>query len=159
MTVKFDADSVFAGLDVLADEAYSAARHMGVAVGAAFRDEAKANVRSRTGNLQRSIYLAYDSSSTNTNIRYSVSWNKSRLGKHGHLVEFGHWRTNVVVQLASGQWVATKEKLDTPKWVPARPFLRPALSAVMPRVMSIATAAGRRRLAEGNISGGAADGD
>lgn len=155
----FDADSVFAGLDVLADDAYSAARHMGVAVGAAFRDEAKANVRSRTGNLRRSIYLAFDSDSTNTNIKYTVSWNKARLGKHGYLVEFGHRRTNVIVKRADGKWVATKEKLATPEWVRARPFLRPAYSSVLPRAMGIAAAAGKRRLAGGDSVGGAVDGD
>lgn len=149
MRVSFNADSAIAGLDALSDATYSVARTMGAAVGAAMRDEAKANVRSRTGNLARSIYVAFDTDdSTATNIRYSVSWNRKKLGQHGHLVEFGHWRTNVTVQLPSGQWITTKEKLDNPEWVPARPFLRPALYSVQPRAIKIAAEVGRKRLQE-----------
>ena len=148
MKVSLDADALLSGLDALADDAYSVARTMGAAVGAAMRDEAKASIRSRSGLLASSLYVAFNpETSTNTSVMYSVSWNRKK-APHGHLVEFGHWRTNVTVQLPDGRWITTKEKLPKPEWVPARPFLRPAQSAVAPRALNIAVAAGSRRFAE-----------
>lgn len=71
---------------------------------------------------------------------------------HGHLIEYGHWRYFALVRGKDGRWrtmihpskigtprpdrrasIAVKSQyyvaLPTPKWVPARPFLRPAYDA------------------------------
>lgn len=148
MQIKLDTDEVLKGLDVLADQAYSVSRTIGAAVGAAMRDEAKANVDSKSGKLRSAIYVAFvPESSTNKSSVYSVSWNRKK-APHGHLVEFGHRRTNVTVQLPSGQWITTKEKLKVPEWVPAKAFLRRAQATVTPRAMRIAAQAGRARFFE-----------
>lgn len=156
MTVKFDAEDILDGLDALTDDTYKVARSMGVAAAIAVRDEAKANVRSRSGKLRASLYVAFDSEgSTRTRVRYGVSWNRTK-APHGHLVEFGHVRTNVRVQLPNGQWITTKEKLEKPEFVPARPFLRRAYDTLQPRLVQIAADAGRRRFE--SLTNGEADG-
>lgn len=147
MRVNFDFGDVMEGLDQLGDDAYSVARTMGEAVGAAMRDEAKQQAPRKSGLLASAIYLAFSDDSTETRIVYSVSWNRKK-APHGHLVEFGHWRTNVVVQSANGQWVTTKERLAQPKWVNAKPFLRPAYMTVVSVSMRIAGDAGRKRFAQ-----------
>lgn len=148
MRVSFDAVTALDGLELLGESLYEVQRAMGVAVGQAFRDEAKANVREHTGNLKRSLYLALDTDETNDKrLVYTVSWNR-KIAPHGHLPEFGYWQTHVSVQLPNGTWTSTQELLNTPKWVAATPFMRPALGTILPRSMKIAAAAGRKRLEE-----------
>lgn len=157
MRVDFDADNVLSALDDLGKDAYSVARTMGAATAAALRDEAKANVNSRSGKLRGAIYLVFNAeASTETRVRYSVSWNRKK-APHGHLVEFGHTRTNVRVQLPSGQWITTKERLERPEWVPAKPFLRPAFDTLQPRLVQVAVTAGSKRFQELQ-NGGVTDG-
>jgi len=161
--IKVDFSEVTAGLDKLgAATKEHLPRSMAVAAGKVFRDEAKArapvfdgstalkggstvtNPR-QPGQLQEAIYLAFsDNRSTPTNGRYvySVSWNATK-APHGHLLEFGHWRTNVI---AGGY--PKKQKLDKPKWVPASPFLRPAYDSVGRIAIEHALARGRVRLSE-----------
>lgn len=147
MRAKFDFGDVFDGLDQLEENVYSIARTMGAAAGAALRDEAKTRVRRKSGLLGSAIYVAFDDESTASSIIYSVSWNRQK-APHGHLIEFGHWRTNVVVQQPNGQWITTKERLPQPKWVPAHPFLRPAFDSLQPRLVAIAVEAGKRKFNE-----------
>lgn len=93
-------------------------------------DQVKINVRKlkrKTGLLEESIYQAFDKkNSTEQRPIYGVSWN-SKKAPHAYNVENGHWRKNVLVKLPNGKWIATKERLDTPVWVPAKSFLRNAL--------------------------------
>lgn len=145
MRVDIDTAAVTAGLDKLVDQAYSVARTIGAAVGAAMRDEAKSKVRSHSGKLAAAIVVKYAPEwSTDKQVRYIVTWNRKK-APHGHLVEFGHRRYNEVVQLPNGQWITTNNKLEHPEWVPARPFLRPAQAAVTPVAMTIATRVGSAR--------------
>lgn len=145
MKITSDFTSALAGLTDLNEQAYSVARTMGAAVGAAMRDEAKLRVRSQSGKLASAIVLKFAAEwSTKREVRYIVTWNR-RKAPHGHLVEFGHLRKNVITQLPNGQWITTDEKLPEPVWVPARPFLRPAQSAITPVAMNIATRAGAAR--------------
>lgn len=126
----------------------SLARSMGVAGGKVLRDEAKARAPVETGRLKSSIYLAYkDKRSTDFSVTYSVSWN-AKTSPHGHLLEFGHWRVNVLVRGDDGLWRATKERLDTPVWVAARPFLRPAFDSALPAAKAAMMQRGRERLVE-----------
>jgi Bacteriophage HK97-gp10, putative tail-component len=144
---SMDISGVLAGLDLLHEHAGSVARTMAFESAAAVRDSTKGFIRSKTGNLKSSIYAAYvPEDSTEERHVYAVSWNRKK-APHGHLVEYGHWRTNVVVQTEKGTWVATKEKLDNPVKVPAKPFLRPGYDSVQGRLKTIAADAGRKRFA------------
>lgn len=147
MKVSFDMKEVEEGLDDLGEHIYDVSRAMGRAVGMAMRDEAKQQAPKKSGKLAAAVYVAFDDKSTESRVVYSVSWNRKK-APHGHLLEFGHWRTNVVVQRANGQWITTNERLAKPEWVPAHPFLRPAYMTIQPVVMRIAGDAGRKRLQE-----------
>lgn len=160
-----DMTEVLLGLDRLGGPiATHLARSMGVAGGQVLRDEAKLlapvggdmsvterlpGESNRPGLLRSSIYLAYrDAQSTDRRIVYAVSWN-SRIAPHGHLVEFGHWQTNVTYQGKDGEWYSDpSRKLPEPKWIPAHPFLRPALDAASGRAKAAMIKRGRERLPE-----------
>lgn len=152
---KTDLSSAFAGLDKLSELLRTkVARSMGVAAGQVYRDEAKRRApigdgSDMPGTLKESIYLAYsDKRTSQQKVVYSISWN-SKLAPHGHLIEFGHWRINQLVPIGSGGlWVATTDRLDTPKWMPADPFLRPALDAMGSRAGQAAIERGKARLRE-----------
>lgn len=126
------------------------------------RDAAKANVDAippgkwnyqRTGRLRESIYLHHsDKRSTGSAVTYSVTWggrNSPVDGWYGKMVEFGHWRKNVVFTGKDGNLVVTSGKLPENEWVwkEGTPFLRPALDQSTSRLMSVMVERGRRRLA------------
>ena len=158
VSAKTDLTSVFAGLDRLAGPLrVSLARSMAVAGGQVLRDEAKQlapigedgpGISPYPGALRDAIYLAYrDTRSTDDRVVYSVSWN-SKLAPHAHWIEFGHWRVNELVPIgAGGLWIATDDRLETPKWVPAQPFMRPAMGA-WPRAQQAMMQRARDRLPE-----------
>lgn len=126
----------------------SLARSMAVAGGRVLRDEAKQQAPVESGRLQGSIYLAFkDGESTDGRVVYSVSWNH-RVAPHGHLVEFGHWQPYMVAKLASGEWITTDIKLPVPKWIAAKPFLRPAFDVAHKTAQAAMVARGRQRLPE-----------
>lgn len=155
MRMTFDVAEVEAGLEKLEDQAYKVARSMGVAAGQALRDEAQSNVGVKSGKLRSAIYVAYDSKdSTPSLIRYNVSWNHKK-APHGWLVEFGHYRYNVVVMKPDGTWFSTTERLDTPVRVKPVAYLRRSMDTMRPRLLSISVSAGKRRFAE--LSAGGAD--
>lgn len=160
-TVTFDFKEALAGVEKLDAIKYPLARSMAVAGGSALRDEAKQRAPVGTdsqnpGSLRDAIYLAFrDKASTDTTVRYSVSWN-ARKAPHGHLVEFGHWQPFVVFHgeqgwrtLAKGKGArATGVRRSEPKWIPAVPFLRPAYDAILPKLPQIMAERGRKRFAE-----------
>lgn len=135
------------------------ARSMGVAGGEVLRDEAQARApRSPQGAateigprvpLADAIYLAFrDSLSTDKQVQYTVTWNKSK-APHGHLIEFGHWRTHVTYKGSDGNWYSDpKRLLPSPIWVPAYPFMRPAYDAAVGRAVQAMMERGRIRLPE-----------
>lgn len=156
--VKGDIDlrSVFAGLEKLPDVVTHVARSMGVAGGKVYRDAAKALAPVGTaeggsatpGRLQSAIYLAYrDGESTATHVVYSVTWNHKH-APHGHLLEFGHLMPYKSYTGKDGQWYSTKTLRATPKWIAARPFLRPAYDASGPTAARAMLARGMARVAE-----------
>ena len=151
VNASVDLSSVMAGLDRLSGVAESLARSMAVAAGQAVRDEAKARAPVDTGKLKGALYLAYsDRRSHGSKVVYSVTWNSeknSNKAPHGHLLEFGHWQTHALYKGRDGEWYVGAP-LAQPKWVPARPFLRPAYEAVAPRMAQIMVERGRERLPE-----------
>jgi hypothetical protein len=80
------------------------------------------------GQLYSSIYQWHDDKRSDSNRQvYVVGPNKVK-APHWHLVEYGHWRVNKVVR-EGGRLIATKERLETPVWVPAKPYARPTYEA------------------------------
>lgn len=168
IATRFDDSAVQAALSRLAGPvAVSLARSMGVAGGQVLRDEAKLLAPEFDGStallggsnvdhppipglLRDAIYLAYSDTRSRGNVQtYSVTWN-ARKAPHGHLLEFGHWRYNVI---AGG--VPTKARLAQPQWVAAHPFLRPALDIAGDLALSAMIERGRQRLPELLASTGA----
>lgn len=159
VNASVDLSSVLAGLDRLSGVSESLARSMAVAAGKVVRDEAKARAPVDTGKLRDALYLAYsDRRSRESKVVYSVTWNSeknSNKAPHGHLLEFGHWQTHALYKGRDGEWYVGAP-LAQPKWVPARPFLRPAYEAVAPRMAQIMVNRARERLPE-LLSGAAGD--
>lgn len=136
-----------AGLAKLADPAMreSLARSMAVAGGQVLRDEAKLQAPVESGLLKSAIYLAHkEGKSTDSRVVYSVTWNAKK-APHGHLLEFGHWQPFVTIKV-NGQWVSTNKRREQPKWVSARPFLRPAYDIGSARAQDAMIQRGRERL-------------
>jgi hypothetical protein len=112
----------------------SLARRMLVEGGVMLRDAAASNARvaaNKEGNETRGLLasamrLVRTPEEENEHIfAYKVSWN-SKIAPHGHLIEFGHWMTHKVYKASNGEWYTLKDQpLDAPRWVAARPFLRP----------------------------------
>lgn len=157
-TVKTDFSSALAGLDSLKGSLRTKlARSMAVAGGKVLRDGAieEAPVGTAEGGsitpglLKSSIYLAYKQDRSNAKLAtYSISWN-SRKAPHGHLIEFGHWMYFKVYKGADGEWYTNlKAPLEHPRWVPAQPFLRPALDTYHVPAEAAMLERGRVRLAE-----------
>lgn len=150
---SIDTSDVLAGLDVLAGPLRESLLRSGlVAAGTVIRDEAEVRVPVETGRLKSALYLAYSPErSLNGQQVYGVSWRKSFFGgaRHGHLVEFGHWQPYKVIRKADGTFVTDKSRpLAQPKWVPAKPFLRPAMDAAGARAVDAAATRMRVRLPE-----------
>lgn len=154
--VKIDDAAVQRALSSMDKLANSLGRSMAVAGGELLRDVAKVlapvggagpDGSITPGLLRSAIYLAYKDNSTHESIRYAVSWN-SRKAPHGHLLEFGHWQPYKVYMTADGGFRTSKQKLDVPKWIEARPFLRPTIESSGARAVKAMLARGRERLPE-----------
>jgi HK97 gp10 family phage protein len=123
--------------DKLADGALRSAAHAGAKI---FYDEMKARAPVDQGTLRDAVYHWHDDSrSKDGEERYAIGPNK-RKAPHWHLVEYGHWRINVIVRLPNGQTVATKERLEDPVWVPAVPYIRPTFDAKVTEAIAAAKA-------------------
>ncbi|MEV8518669.1 HK97 gp10 family phage protein [Dyella marensis] len=154
---KFDTSGWERGLQQLLGPArISLARTMAVAGGRVLRDEAKVLAPVGTleegsiypGALRDAIYVAYKPARSIDSAQvYSVSWNAKK-APHGHLLEFGHWRTNVSYTGKDGEWYSNPNvKLPKPVWIPGHAFLRRSLGA-MDRARAAMMDAGRKRLFE-----------
>lgn len=104
----------------------------------------RVSAMSDSGQLLGSVYRWHDDDkSVGGKQTYAIGVNK-RKAPHWYNVEYGHWRINVLVKVAGGKFVATKERLKTPVWVEAHPYLRPTWDAASAAAMS----AMKGRLAE-----------
>lgn len=160
---RVDTSEWTAALAKLADPAMreSLARSMAVAGGKVLRDEAKQQAPMESGRLKSAIYLAYkEGKSTDTRVVYSVTWNAKK-APHGHLLEFGHWRYNKIINgypqksLINGKSYGRGPQdhggpgaLNTPMWMAAKPFLRPAYDVAAGRAQAAMVERGRQRLPE-----------
>jgi len=112
-------------------------------------DEVLVNVEKfnpKTGKLRHAIFRAYTfRSSSTTKKTYRIGW-RFQDAPHGKLIEWGYWQRYRVVHLENGDWITLKgkeNKLASPKWIPAKPFLRPAFGH-----MHQAIEAGKVRMAQ-----------
>lgn len=97
----------------------------------------------KPGQLRNAIYRAYaDVKSTGPEAIYRISWNAAK-APHGHLIERGHWRVNKTF-MVNGRWVATSERLPSPVWVPAIPFIRRAFDRAQAAVDAMRARAAER---------------
>jgi hypothetical protein len=117
-----------------------------------------AKIERRSGRLAGSIYQAYSrSESDRDTATYYVSWRTNGNGgpraPHGHLIEHGHWQYYVVYRDKAGRMRTairpemrgkpkpkgrrrSRAVMDSyyqplpggPRWVPAQPFIRPAMA-------------------------------
>lgn len=147
--VQFDASDARAGLRRFADKIRGEVMLSGVAAGArVLYEEVRQNVPEQTGLLKASIYRYYDKSRSVPGRQiYLIGVNK-RTARHWHLIEYGHWRVNQFVQLDSGEWVPTKQRLAKPVWVPAKPYIRPAFDAKIRPAIEAAKARMAEKLKE-----------
>ena len=132
-SVKVDLAAFDADMNVFAYTADEAARPAAQAAAQVLYDEVKRNVsriKRKTGNLDRGIYQAFsrDNSAKGRSV-YHVSWNAKK-APHGHLVEFGHLqRFEVTHDPKTGRFITHRDRrLAQPIQIPAKPFIRPALS-------------------------------
>jgi len=98
----------------------------------------------KTGKLQQAVFRAYSfKSSSTTKKTYRVGW-RYQDAPHAKFIEFGYWQRYQVVKLPDGDWITLKDqKLASPKWIPAKPFLRPAFGHIQQAIT-----AGKARMAE-----------
>lgn len=162
--LTFDVQSALKGIDSFAAQLKEhLPRSMAVAGGKVIRDEAKQRAPKQSGLLAKSIYVAYADKRSKPSdglAVYSVAWN-SKTAPHGHLIEFGHWRYNKIVNgfpqksRISGKKSARGPQnhsgpgaLQKPVWVPASPFMRPAYDAVAQTSVQAMLDRGQVRLGE-----------
>ncbi len=148
-SVAFDTRALKAMVDELRDDVAQADRPAAQAGAQVLYDEVKRNVGAlgqKTGNLARSIYQAYSKdSSGNGQEVYHISWN-ARKAPHGHLVEYGYTQRYLTVKdRRTGKWITIKSKrLDTPKQVPPKAFVRRAQAKFPQALLAIETAFAKR---------------
>lgn len=146
---RVDTSDLLAALDKLAgSDRVHLARSLGAGAGEVLRDEAKLQAPKEEGVLENALYLAFrEGKSNEVQVVYVISWNAGK-APHGHLQEFGHWQPYLVIRRPDGTYFTDKTKpLAQPKWVPAHPFLRPAMAA-FPRALAAGVARARKRLPE-----------
>lgn len=101
---------------VLRSAAYAGAR--------VFYDEMRTRVPVDEGTLYGAIYHYHlEKQSGPTKQLYAIGPNKVK-APHWYNVEYGHWRVNVLIR-RGGRWIATKQRLPAPLWVPGKPYVRP----------------------------------
>lgn len=106
-------------------------------------DELELRAPVKKGVLKKAIYTFHnDRKSVGGRQVYAVGVNKAK-APHWHLVEYGHWRVNVVIRGPGGRILATKERLPAPVWVPAHPYLRPTADRMPDAVRAM-----QKRMAE-----------
>lgn len=163
-TIDVDVAGLRSLMSSLGDKAEEAARPAAQAAADVLYKQALQNVNAlpkRSGNLARSIYQVYSKDNSRKGLAtYHVSWNAKK-APHGGLVEFGYLQRYEYYQDEQGRIrprvrpeMQGKPKpksnarnraaldayyvtLPTPKVVPARSFLRKAMSA-SPQAMAAA---------------------
>lgn len=132
--IKVDATAVDASIDGIEQTLLGNARPAAQAGAEILYRAVLRNVNRKTGNLAEAIYQAFSEENSQEGTTgyqratYHVSWNAKK-APHGQLVEFGHMQKFKAYIGKDGKWYTNKKApLPTPVQVPARPFVRPAMS-------------------------------
>jgi HK97 gp10 family phage protein len=111
-------------------------------------DEMRVRVPVAEGTLQESIYRYWVKRPDNAERQtYYIGPNKKK-APHWHLIEYGHFRVNVVYRDASGDLIPTKRRLPAPVWVPPQPYIRPSFDAAVGEALDAMRAEFGRALQE-----------
>lgn len=108
------------------------------------------------GQLRNAIYHAFADAKSGELVKvYEVSWNAAK-APHGHLIENGHWRVNKLVQGSDGRWIAARERLERPVWVPPVAFIRRSFDRANAAVEAMQRRAAERtaEVLAGRVGGG-----
>lgn len=135
--------SMVGALQQLRDDVQTQALRSAVYAGAKLlADELERRVPVDDGQLKGAVYTWHDDKRSRDGRQlYVVGVNKKQ-APHWFVVEYGHWRVNVVYRVGN-RVIPTKQRLPTPVWTPARPYLRPTADR-----MADAVRAMQARLAE-----------
>lgn len=119
LSVAFDSD-LSEGLERLAEAMrYKVPRSAARAGALVFYDEMKLRAPVATGLLRDSIYHWHDDSASDSGRQVYVVGPNVVKAPHWYLVEYGHWRTNAIV---NGRY--TPFLLAVPVWTPAHSYIR-----------------------------------
>lgn len=126
MSLKSNATEALDNLErAIKEKVLRSAAYAGAKV---FYDEVKLRVPVDEGTLFGAIYHYHvERLSGPTKQIYAIGPNKVK-APHWYNVEYGHWRINVLVR-RGGRWIATKQRLPSPVWVPGKPYMRPSYDA------------------------------
>lgn len=148
LNIDFDTSKLMQSLTQLASDIQNdAIRSAAFAASKVLYEEMRLRVPvGETHNLYNSIYQFHIERNPVKGVHtYAIGPNQKKgRGNHWHLLEYGHWQTNVIIRMPNGKFISTKEKLKTPKWIPAKPFIRPTFDAKI----DVALDAARARLSE-----------
>lgn len=179
-SIRCDTAALHRMIDELGTDVEEAVRPVAEAGARVLYNAVKQNVASIgkvTGNLQRAIYEVFSKDNSGKGVAtYQVSWNAKK-APHGHLLEYGHVQRYAVFIGKDGKWhtAIRPEKRGTPKprrrasqaekdayylplkggprFVAARPFVRPA-AAKMPEAVAAMEAELLRRMQANIATGG-----
>lgn len=117
--------SITGALQQLRDDVQTQALRSAVYAGAKLlADELERRVPVDDGQLKGAVYTWHDDKRSRDGRQlYVVGVNKKQ-APHWFNVEYGHWRINVVYRVGN-RVIPTKQRLPTPVWTPAHPYLRP----------------------------------
>jgi hypothetical protein len=163
VSATFTGDMAAALRTFAAEKVAQIARPAARAGALVFYGEMRMKVPVDEGTLYGSIYHYYDKQKSTGNMHvYAIGPNK-RVAPHWAWIEYGHWLYN---RQAEGRWLESKSnknargpsahdlpgRLDTPRWVPADPYIRPAFGQVQ-RAIDAALTRAKEKFAE--VAGGA----
>lgn len=137
-SVEFDSNikeklDKFAG--DLVNEALRPAAYAGVTV---LYDEMRIRVPVGEGLLKSAIYRWRDKDNIGEQAIFYVGVNKKK-APHWWWMEHGHYQYHTVIKLDSGEYITLKNKpLPQPKYIPAKPYIRPTVDAKMGEALEVA---------------------
>ncbi len=140
--------SATAGLDALeAGIREKVLRPMAYAGIKVFYDEIRQRVPVAGGTLFGSIYHYHVERESGPDKQVYATGPNKKKAPHWYNVEYGHWLVNKVIKV-NGKFVATKDRLPTPVWVPGVPYVRPAYDAKRATAFAAMRKRGTEKLAE-----------
>lgn len=125
------------------NEALRPAAYAGVTV---LYDEMRIRVPVDEGLLKSAIYRWREKDNIGEQAIFYAGVNKQK-APHWWWIENGHFQYHQVVKLENGDFITLKNKpLPQPKYIPAKPYIRPTADAKLGEAMNVAINTLRERL-------------